>query len=100
MRALKNDVVSQIQESYQTIQSLKATLKVQEENIEKAKETLALKVAKHKKGLVSELEVLKANDELAQYEQAVYEAQIDIIVRRVALSKAIGSDILACINFK
>lgn len=100
LRALKNDIVSQIQENYQTIESLKETLKAQEKNVEKTKETLALNVARYEKGLVSELEVLKANDELAKYEQAVYEAEIDIIVRHVALSKAIGSDILACINFK
>lgn len=96
LRALKNDIASQIQESYQTIQSLKATMMGEQKSIEKARETFALTEGKYKQQLVNELEVMKAHDELAQFEQALYDTEIDLIVRSVALSKAVGSDILAC----
>jgi|GEM_PF-6537491 len=95
LRALKNDAAYQIQENYQTIQSLKGTLTGQQKNIEKAKETYALTEGRYKQGLVSELEVMKAHDELAKYEQAFFETEIDIVIRRVALTKSIGSDVLA-----
>jgi len=95
LRALKNDAAYQVQESYQTIQTLKATLTANQKSIEKAKETLALTEGRYKQGLVSELEVMKAHDELAQYEQAFFETEIDIVIRRVALTKSIGSDVLA-----
>lgn len=96
LRSLRNDVDSQVQESYQTVQSLKAKLSGLQKSTEQAKEALVLTEEKYKKELVAEADVLKANDELSQIKQSVYETEIDIIVNNVALRKAVGLDILKC----
>jgi outer membrane protein TolC len=93
LRALKNVIVLQVQTSYQTIISFGARLTGLKKSIEQAKETLAMTEEKYKKAFLTEVDVLKARDQLNQVEQTYYETEIDLIVNRVALKKAIGLDI-------
>lgn len=99
LRALKNDITFQIQESYQKIQRLKATLIGLQKSKEVAKEALALTQEKYRKELIAELELLMAQDTLAQVEQAIYETEIDLIVTLAALKKSVGLDITECTWF-
>jgi outer membrane protein TolC len=95
LRGLKNDIVSQVEKSYQTIQSIQARVTSLRKSVEYAKEILALTEEKYKKTLVTEVDLLKVRDLLAQSELNCYEAEIDLIINRVALKKAIGLEIPA-----
>jgi outer membrane protein len=96
LRALRNDVFSQVRESYQNIQSLKASLTGLEKSREEAREALTLVRERYSRELADELEVLKAQDTLALIEQTLYSTEIDLVVNRASLKRAVGIDILEC----
>jgi len=92
---LENDIAYQVEKSYQTIQSLQARVTSLRKSVEYTKEILALTEGKYKNTLVTEVDLLKARDLLAQSKLSCYEAEIDLIINRVALKKAIGLEIPA-----
>jgi len=96
LRALKNDIRSQIQENYQRVQSLKASLKGLDKGREEAREALVLAREKYSSELISELEVMKAQDKLSQVELSLYDTEVDLIISRAALKKSADLNILEC----
>ena len=96
LKALKNNVVLQIDQSYQKAESLKAKLIGLQKSIEKDRETLDLYKEKYGKDLVTLKDVLQQQDLLDQDLQTYLETEIDLAMTQLSLKKAMGSDILMC----
>jgi outer membrane protein TolC len=96
LKALKNNVVLQIDQSYQKAESLKAKLIGLQKSIEKDRETLDLYKEKYGKDLVTLQDVLQQQDLLDQDLQTYLETEIDLAMTQLSLKKAMGSDILMC----
>lgn len=96
LRSLKNTVALQIQDDRQRILSLRATLASLQKSVEAKREALAQAKEKYGKNIIAEVEMLQAQDKLAQAEGALFETEVDLVISNVALTYHIGYPILEC----
>jgi len=96
LRALKNDIRSEARENYQKMENLKAELAGLAKSEEQAREALLLAREKYNRELISELDLMKAQDKLSEIELSIHDAEIDLVLARLALKKSAGLKLLEC----
>lgn len=88
---LENSIELELQQARINLQNSLASLKVQEENIELAREVFRVAKIKYQEGVGSNLEVIEAENAYKTAETNYYNALYEALVARVAYQKATGT---------
>jgi outer membrane protein len=96
LRAMRGNVQKELRGNYEKVRGLRAQIAWLEKNKEQAQAALTLANEKYKRELITELDLMSAQDKLSETELALYNADIDLALATLALKKSAGLNLLEC----